>query len=177
MKPTAQEGRPPAAWIAQMFAELREPLWVYVRRRLSGDGETASDIVQEAFVRLCQERWPEIEAYATAWMYRTCRNKAIDFCRREGRMSASHQSTELSDVTLLADQVQLSAAESLERDERLVALREHLACLTDQQQEILRLRLQCELSYKQIAEVLDLTVSNVGYHMHTAIMALRGRLA
>ena len=92
-------------------------------------------------------------------------------------MSASHQSTELSDVTLLADQVQLSAAESLERDERLVALREHLACLTDQQQEILRLRLQCELSYKQIAEVLDLTVSNVGYHMHTAIMALRGRLA
>lgn len=174
---TLAEGcKPPAEWIAQRFAEMREPLWHYVRRRVGGDAEAASDIVQEAFVKLCQQEWPGIEAYAIAWMYRTCRNQAIDFSRREGRMSTVHRSADSTDVTTLADQLQVSPADALDRLERLEALRGELERLSDQQQEILRLRLQSGLSYKQIADVLELTVTNVGYHLHTAIMTLRSRL-
>lgn len=177
METTADGGRPPAGWLTELFAHLREPLWFYVRRRVGGDGESASDIVQEAFLKLCQEPWPDIEPYATAWLYRTCRNRAIDACRREGCMSIAHKSRDgTADVTTLADQLLVPPGDALESQERLAAVERELAKLSEQQQEILRLRLQCGLSYKQIAEVMALSVTNVGYHLHQAIVTLRERL-
>jgi RNA polymerase sigma-70 factor (ECF subfamily) len=177
METAADDGRPPAGWLTELFARLREPLWLYVRRRVGGDGETASDIVQEAFLKLCQEPWPDIEPYATAWLYRTCRNRAIDAYRREEHMSIARNSHPgNADVSTLADQLLVPPGEALDRQERLAAVESELGKLSDQQQEILRLRLQCGLSYKQIAEVTELTVTNVGYHLHQAIVTLRERL-
>lgn len=178
MKPAADHGGPPADWLEDLFARLRAPLWHYVRRRVGGDCDAASDIVQEAFVKLWQQSWPEIEPHATAWLYRTCRNRAIDVCRREGRMSVVHKlSAADGGITALADQLQCSPGEALDQQERLDALRTELSNLSEQQQEILRLRLQAGLSYKQIAEVMELTATNVGYHLHHAIVTLRERLS
>jgi RNA polymerase sigma-70 factor (ECF subfamily) len=42
---------------------------------------------------------------------------------------------------------------------------------------VLRLKFQHELSYREIAEKTGLSVSNVGFLMHTALRALRQRLA
>jgi RNA polymerase sigma-70 factor (ECF subfamily) len=177
METAADDGRPPAGWLTELFARLREPLWFYVRRRVGGDAETASDIVQEAFLKLCQEPWPDIEPYATAWLYRTCRNRAIDACRREEHMSIAHKSLDgAADVSTLADQLQVAPGDAFDRQERLAAVEAELARLSEQQQEVLRLRLQCGLSYKQIAEVTELSVTNVGYHLHQAIVTLRERL-
>ena len=178
MKPEADCGGPPADWLEDLFSQLRQPLWHYVRRRVGGNCELASDIVQEAFVKLCQQTWPDIRPHATAWLYRTCRNRAIDVCRREGRMSAVHKPGVVdADVTTLADHLQDAPGDALDEQERLTALRNQLATLSEQQQEILRLRLQSGLSYKQIAEVMELTTTNVGYHLHQAIVTLRQRLS
>lgn len=51
-----------------------------------------------------------------------------------------------------------------------------LATLPEKQQEVLRLKFQGGLSYKEIAGVLGLSVSNVGFLIHTAIASLRERL-
>jgi RNA polymerase sigma factor (sigma-70 family) len=178
MKPDADCGGPPADWLESLFSQLHKPLWHYVRRRVGGNCETASDIVQEAFVKLCQQPWPDIQPHATAWLYRTCRNRAIDVCRREGRMTAVHKSgVGDSDVTALADHLQHSPGHALDEQERLACLRMELSSLSEQQQEILRLRLQSGLSYKQIAEVMEMTTTNVGYHLHQAIVTLRQRLS
>ena len=92
-------------------------------------------------------------------------------------MSIAHKSRDAdADVTTLADQLLVSPGDALDRQERLAAVEAELAKLSDQQQEVLRLRLQCGLSYKQIAEVTELTVTNVGYHLHQAIVTLRERL-
>ena len=40
--------------------------------------------------------------------------------------------------------------------------------LPDRQQEILRLKFQGGLSYKEIADVMDLTISHVGVLIHNA---------
>jgi RNA polymerase sigma-70 factor (ECF subfamily) len=45
--------------------------------------------------------------------------------------------------------------------------------LPQRQQEILRLKFQGGLSYKQIAEVMGLTVSHVGVLIHTALKSIR----
>ncbi len=81
-----------------------------------------------------------------------------------------------ADVSTLADKLGVSPSEELDRRESLAQLNVELGKLSPQQQEILRLRLHAGLSYKQIAEVMELTVTNVGYHLHQAIVTLRQRL-
>lgn len=163
---------PPQEWIAQMFARLEVPLVGYAARHLRGDLETARDVVQEAFVKLCQQPWPEIEPQATAWLYRTCRNRAIDLNRREGRMSTT---TPATDVSQLPDQHDPPPHLRAELTEQIDRVRLQLDQLPDRQQELLRLRLHENLSYKQIAEVTGLTATNVGYLLHQAIATLRAK--
>ncbi len=163
---------PPQSWVAEVFSRLEVPLVAYVRKQLWGDLEAARDVVQDAFVKLCQEPWPQIEPHATAWLYRTCRNRAIDLTRREGRMNAIHTK---ADVATLQDRTS-DPNHGTEQGEQLDQLRAGVGQLTEQQQEVLRLRLHDGLSYREIAEVTGLTVTNVGYHLHQAISQLRARV-
>ena len=163
---------PPREWVAQLFEELESRLVAYVLRRLS-NVEVAQDVVQEAFVKLCQQSWPEIESHAKAWLYKTCRNRTIDISRREGRMSLIHTA---KDVETIHDQVHRKPGDDLERDEQIGRVQDQVKKLPQRQQEILRLRLQEGLSYKQIAEVTGLTVTNVGYILHQTLTSLRSKL-
>ena len=61
----------------------------------------------------------------------------------------------------------------LERAENLSRVSAAMAALPSKQREVLRLKVEAGLSYKDIAEVLDLTVSNVGFILHTAIARVR----
>jgi RNA polymerase sigma-70 factor, ECF subfamily len=169
----SEKQRPPRDWVAEVFARLEIPLVAYVTKHLCGDYEAARDVVQETFVKLCQQAWPDIEAHSTAWMYRTCRNRAIDLNRREGLMSKTISG---SDVAVLPDHHQSEPEAIAEQGEQIERVRSQLQRLSDQQQEILRLRLHDNLSYKQIAEVTGLTVTNVGYHLHQAIACLRAKV-
>ncbi len=56
-------------------------------------------------------------------------------------------------------------------------LGECLTRLSPRQQEVLRLRLGAGLSYREIADVTGLSVSNVGFHLHEAVRNLRERIA
>jgi RNA polymerase sigma-70 factor (ECF subfamily) len=163
--------RPPQEWVANVFAQLDGPLVAYVSRQLHGDVDAAQDIVQEAFVKLCQQAWPDIELHHRPWLYRTCRNRVIDLSRREGRMSAINSSADIAGMSdRSADSEPVERASQVEQIERL---RLRIDDLPPRQQEVLRLRLQEGLSYKQVAEVTGLTATNVGYLLHQAISSLR----
>ena len=56
---------------------------------------------------------------------------------------------------------------------RILALME---TLPPREQEIVRLKFQNNLSYREIAEVLELTSTNVGFILHTAMRKLRRQL-
>lgn len=66
---------------------------------------------------------------------------------------------------------------------RVVQKEEHsrveaqISLLPRLEQEVVQLRLAQELSYKQIAEVMDLSVSHVGVLLHQAVKRLRQSLA
>ena len=165
---------PPKHWIAAQFECLETRLVNYATRLLAGDKERARDVVQEAFIRLCNQSWPDIEPHVRPWLYRTCRNRAIDLLRRESRMhSIEHESNVVDSATDSSPE----PGSALSKEEQCNALQRCILKLGDKQQEVLRLRLQENLSYKQIAEVTGLTVSNVGYLLHQAIVKLRSQLA
>ena len=51
-----------------------------------------------------------------------------------------------------------------------------MQALPENQQEVVRLKFQNGMSYKEIASVTELTVTNVGFLLHTAINTLRARV-
>ena len=66
---------------------------------------------------------------------------------------------------------------AMEQHETESAILQLLAQLPDNQQEVVRLKFQENLSYRDIAEVTGLSVSNVGYLLHVALKRLRQQLS
>jgi RNA polymerase sigma-70 factor (ECF subfamily) len=68
-----------------------------------------------------------------------------------------------------------TAARTLEARESLGGVLAALATLPAAQREVLRLKFQEELSYRDIAEVTGLTVNHVGVLIHNGLKSLRAR--
>jgi RNA polymerase sigma factor (sigma-70 family) len=157
-------------WIRSILDRYEGPLTRYALR-ITGDLESARDVVQETFLRLCSENRAKVDGYLPQWLFTVCHNRAMDVRRKERRMQAAS-----------ADGIR--ACESDDRDPAKIAERQEgagravqlLALLPENQQEVIRLRFQNGLSYKEIAGVTKLSVSNVGYLIHTAIRTIREKL-
>ena len=157
-------------WIRRVVREYEGRLLRYAAQ-ITGDIERGRDIVQETFMRLCEQDTGELEEHLAAWLFTVCRNLAVDVQRKEKRMKS---------MTLQQAAEQPSPAKSqaqtAEDQETSVHIEQLMGNLSDNQREVVRLKFQSGLSYGEIARVLDLSVSNVGYLIHTAIQKLRRQL-
>jgi len=165
-------------WVCQALECHEASLLRYTLRVLGGDLEAARDVVQEAFVKLIQQDRSAIEDHLAPWLYRVCRNTALDRLRKEQRMQTSlpemtKHNGRLGEGDSSAADEPAEKAQQPESRSRLLA---SLADLPERQREVLRLKFQGDLSYREIAEIMDLTVSHVGVLIHTGIQTLRQRL-
>ena len=101
-----------------------------------------------------------------------CRNRAIDHHRKEKRMKVPADSQALERVPDTAP----ATANVLELQQAHSQILGALAALPKNQQEVVRLKFQNGLSYKEISRITGLSVSNVGFLLHTAMKTLRGSL-
>ena len=60
-----------------------------------------------------------------------------------------------------------------EIDEKIKILYSLIEELPSRQREVMRLKFQANLSYKEIAETIGISTSNVGFVMHSALKKLR----
>ena len=164
-----QTGDDHRLWLHATFERLERPLIAYALRLLNGNVEAARDCVQESFLRLCRENQSNVEGHVDAWLFKTCRNRAMDHHRQEARMIID------SDSSALATAIARSAepAGHLAQREEQAKLQDQIARLPTREQEVLSLRLGQGLSYKQIAEITDMSVSHVGVILHEAVTKLR----
>ncbi len=68
-------------------------------------------------------------------------------------------------------------AKAAERQEDASHASAMLNRLPEKQQEVIRLKIEHGLKYRQISEVTGLSVSNVGYLLHQGLQTLRRQLA
>src|SRR5262245_14039541 len=123
-------------WVRDAVARFEGPLTIYASRLL-GDAETARDVVQDTFLRLCAQNYESVGTHLAEWLFTVCRNRALDVLRKEHRM------TQLSDEQvnrcLSPATGPLEAAEHHDLGQRVLAL---LETLPPRPREVLRHQFQ-----------------------------------
>ena len=166
----ANKNPPSHDWVQSAVERFEGPLIRYAAR-LTGEAERARDVVQETFLRLCAENQLKIEQHLAEWLFTVCRNLALDLRRKEARMnplSAAHLETRASRES--------SPSAEMERREVMSQIMQVLESIPDNQQEVIRLKFQNGFSYREISGVTGLTMSNVGFLIHTGLKTIRQRL-
>jgi RNA polymerase sigma factor (sigma-70 family) len=158
-------------WVRQAVARYERPLVRYALH-ITGDAERARDVVQEAFLRLCDQDRDRVGPHLTEWLYTVTRNLGIDVRRKERRMRLLAE-TAADGHEAPGDPPGLPA----EREDDYASVLTAMEELPNNQQEVIRLKFQHGMSYKQISQVTGLSVTNVGFLLHVGLKALRRRLA
>ncbi len=166
-----EETHDDAGFLERTFAEQRAPLTRYATRLL-GDPERARDVVQDAFVKFMAQPADAINGHAVEWLFRVCRNRAMDVLRKEQRMKRFEEG-QVERVTTAEPR----PGSALEHAETHAAVLRLIDRLPPNQQEVVRLKFQNGFSYKEISRITTLSVSNVGFLIHTAVTRMRAEFA
>jgi RNA polymerase sigma-70 factor (ECF subfamily) len=152
--------------IKSVLNRLQGPLIRYAVL-ITGDLERARDVVQDTFLQLCSENQASLNGHLEPWLYTVCRNRALDVRRKEDRMNP------LTETTVEPSSDSPDALVSMERTETFRSALKILETLPASQKEVIRLKFQNELSYKEISQVTGLSVTNVGFLIHAGLKTIR----
>jgi RNA polymerase sigma-70 factor (ECF subfamily) len=156
-------------WVLEAVDRFEQPLTRYARRLL-GDVDLATDAVQHAFVTLCGESRARVETHVAPWLFRVCRNRALDHLRRAGRETSLDDGAGDAPATPADRRPDPSAA--AEARDLAARLRLLLKDLPAAQRETIDL--WCEgFSYREIAEISGRTEGHVRVLAHRGLAALR----
>lgn len=160
-----------SAWVRSALERYEQPLIRYAMR-ITGDLEIAREVVQDTFLRLCKADIRRVDGNLQAWLYKVCRNRALDVMKKEQRMQPMPEG--LAEKIPGAGPTPDAAAG---HGETAARIRAAIDALPAKQQDVFRLKFEDRLSYKEISEVTGHSLSNVRYFIHTALKALRADLA
>lgn len=155
-------------WVRAAVAQYEGPLTQYAAR-LVGDVDRARDVVQDTFLKLWTADRAAVDGHLGQWLFRVCRNRALDVCRKESRMTTLQE----NQVESRSDPSSAMSPAVLGETRGVLNMLEELP---ERQQEVIRLKFQGGLSYREIANVMDLTATHVGVLIHTGLKAIRERL-
>ncbi len=151
--------------------------------RIIGDLTESEDLCQNVFLQVHKSaRRYRATARFSTWLYTIARNLCLNELRRRGRHPAESldaHPTDLEDFSLhhqIKDPATLSPPDACllaELEERIELA---LAALPENQRTAILLCRQEDLSYDQIAEILDCSVSATKSLIHRARESLRQRL-
>lgn len=158
------------SWFDAVVVRFERPLLAYAYRMSGKDWQAAQDAVQETFLRLHRADQQTIEHRLAPWLFTVCRSRVIDHRRLQPITTVAWT------VDALIDR-HADVSETVSQAEQRQQLESCLGQLSPRQQEVIRLKLSGDLSYREIAEVTGMTVSNVGFHLHQAIARLRQLIA
>jgi RNA polymerase sigma-70 factor (ECF subfamily) len=164
--------------IVELFEALESPLLGYALR-LTHTRAAAEDMVQEAFMRL-HTQFDQVRD-PRRWLYRTVHNLALNHRRQADKIVPLVPAAQAQDegVSPGADtpDPQPLPDEQIARWEGIGLVRLSLETLDDRSRELVKLKFNENLSYKEMSARTGLTVSHVGYLLHHALKTMADELA
>ncbi len=159
------------------LVERHRALVFSLMRRYAAGPEDAADLAQQAFLRALEasrrvfSRWSlSGTAPFRAWLLRIALNLAKNHARQGRRWP---RGVEVPETEAPGE----SAQEALERTEQERRVREAVLALPRRQREVLTLRVDGGLGFRDIAETLGITETNAKVNFHHAVKRLRARVA
>jgi RNA polymerase sigma factor (sigma-70 family) len=164
----------PALDIIALMNRYERPLVRY-SQSIVGDLEAARDVVQDTFIKYVRSTTgptteiapesPETK-HVESWLFTVARNASLDHLRKFSRIIPMP----------LPDDRRSEAAqpdEELSNQESSAWLIRLMDELSPNQREVIRLKFQNDLSYKEIADITGLSATNVGFLLHVGLKKLR----
>ena len=164
-----------------LVQKYRRPM-VSFMYRMARNSSVAEDLAQEVFLRVYRSRESyEASAKFTTWLYRIATNLAVNHARDtrherpEVQVSLDEPDDE-SGTTLEVPDRTLNAEQSMVVRERMMAIRQKVEALPEQQKLAVIMHKYQQMDYKQIAEVLKKSESATKSLLFRAYETLREQL-
>lgn len=152
--------------LVELIERYERPVRYFIRR-LVDDADLADELFQDTWLTVIAKihTLGNPERF-TVWLYRIVRNRVYQEFRRKKQAVELGQSMEAPD----------NPEEEILSFEDVTKLHQCLGELKPFQKEVLMLRFIEQMSYEEIAEVLDCNVGTVRSRIHHAKQALREKL-
>ena len=155
--------------LGELFERHHGPLFGFLVKH-TGDRMAAEDVTQTVFQRMLKYRHTyRDEGNFTAWMYHLARRCAADHFRKA---NAAPHAVDPADLNALADDAPHAAQHATARDDHAL-LQAALARLDRDDREVLLLARFQELSFAEIAGILECSVGAAKVRAHRALRELR----
>ena len=154
---------------ARLYDEYLDKVFRYIQYRVNNT-QLAEDLTSTVFEKALTNfrKYSNDRASFSTWIFSIARNVVIDHYR----VDRKRQTVPLEVVTDQSSST-LSPEEELERKDRRERLQVCLAELSQEEQEIIRLKFAAELNNRQIGKILGLSESNVGTKLYRALRKMR----
>ncbi|MEM9064706.1 MAG: sigma-70 family RNA polymerase sigma factor [Planctomycetota bacterium] len=154
------------AW-AELIRLYARRVYAFGKSRL-GDPEAAEELTQSVFATVA-EKLPrqgyQEQGRFEAWLFRIAGNRLRDEMRRRKRRGTQ--------VEIREEDASQTTADQRETSDELGALRAAIEKLPEADQQVVNMRHHAQLSFKQIAEILDEPVGTLLARHHRALKKLR----
>jgi RNA polymerase sigma-70 factor (ECF subfamily) len=154
---------------ARLYEEYLDKVFRYLQYRVN-NMQLAEDLTSTVFEKALANfgKYNAEKASFSTWLFSIARNVVIDHYR-----ASSKRRTVYLEEAMAQPSSALSPEEELERKDERERLNMSLAELSEEEQEIIRLKFGAELNNRQIAKMSGLSESNVGTKLYRAVRKMR----
>jgi RNA polymerase sigma factor (sigma-70 family) len=162
-----EEGRIDPAIVATLYLDYADDLRAFLVGVLR-DGELASEALQATFTKAMEAGHTARKETLKGWLFRVAYNEAMALKRRQKTHDKS-----LKKLAWRKPAEHESPDENFSRGETVDRIRSAMNGLSEEQREVVRLRIYEEMTFAAIAEELNLPLGTVLTRMRLALRRLQ----
>ena len=155
-----------------LVVTYQERLYQLIRRQLPSHDD-ADDVLQNTYMKVFRHLGSfEGKSSLFTWLYRIAQNEVHNQLNRSSKLKV----VDMSEKAEVKAQAQVKAEEYVNMDNLNAWVERAVAELPERQQMVFRMRYYDELSYKEIAEILQLTEGALKASFHHAVKKIEEQL-
>lgn len=139
-----------------------------------GNAHDAADVTQDAFVKALRNLGKyEHRGQFRAWLFQIARNESLNFIQKRNRMSTATVTEDGENRMAQEPDPRPGADQQLQESEEREQIRECVGKLPEKEGEVVRLRLEQDITFREIAEIVEAPLNTVLGRMRNATRRLR----
>lgn len=163
-----------------LFSRYRKPVYTWLRSRMDYDSD-AEDVYQDAWLKILRSASSYERGNFRAWLWQIVRNLVIDRSRKmrpeltldEPLGGEDSEGAAATALDMISDESAVTTLERMAEEERRSFVRAEIEALPTLQREVVALRIDAELEFKEIANMLGVSINTVLGRMHLAMKKLK----